>query len=93
MTGNDIAYIGLRDIDDTELDIIKKCGILAFDMNDIDRLGIKEVLRQSMNKIDPKNDRQIHLSFDIDAIDPSLAPATGTPVRGGLFRYFISLSK
>lgn len=55
-------------------------------MKDVDELGIEKIVEQSLAAVDPKNERQIHLSFDIDAMDPSLAPATGTPVRGGLFR-------
>ena len=86
ISANDIAYIGLRDVDDAELEILEKYNITAFDMTDIDDLGITNVLKKCLERIDPNNDRPIHLSFDIDAIDPALAPATGTPVRGGLFR-------
>jgi len=82
----DIAYIGLRDMDEAEIDIIRRFGIEAHDMASLDKLGIEEVFRRCMAKIDPGNEREIHLSFDIDAMDPCLAPATGTPVRGGLFR-------
>ena len=56
-------------------------------MKDIDELGIEKVVELSLTAVDPKSEREIHLSFDIDAMDPALAPATGTPVRGGLFRY------
>ena len=83
----DIAYIGLRDMDEAEIDIIRRFGIEAHDMASLDALGIEEVFRRCMAKIDPANEREIHLSFDIDAMDPCLAPATGTPVRGGLYRY------
>ncbi|CAB1338748.1 unnamed protein product [Coregonus sp. 'balchen'] len=71
LSAKDLVYIGLRDIDPGEYDILKDLGVQYFTMRDIDRLGIQ---RQ----------RPIHLSFDIDAMDPSLAPATGTPVNGGL---------
>ena len=55
-------------------------------MTDIDRLGIKAVLAECLSSTDPAGIRDIHLSFDVDALDPSLTPATGTPVRGGLFK-------
>ena len=55
-------------------------------MTDIDRLGIKTVLSECLSSTDPAGIRDIHLSFDVDALDPSLTPATGTPVRGGLFK-------
>ena len=55
-------------------------------MEDVDQLGIVEVLKQCLTHVDPENDRQLHLSFDIDAMDPSLAPATGTPVPRGLMQ-------
>lgn len=80
-----IVYIGLRDLDPTERIWIKKLGIKAFTMYDIDHLGIGRVMDKAFEhllKDDP--DRPLHLSYDIDAVDPVLAPATGTTVRGGL---------
>lgn len=81
---NDIAYIGLRDLDPYERAIIDKFRIPAFGMEEIERLGIFEVLRLVLKEIDPMNKRSIHLSFDIDALDSLEAPSTGTAVRGGL---------
>nr|KAF6498997.1 arginase 2 [Molossus molossus] len=52
-------------------------------MRDVDRLGIQKVMEQTFDLLIGKQ-RPIHLSFDIDAFDPTLAPATGTPVVGGL---------
>lgn len=82
----DIAYIALRDVDPAEKEIIERFGIKAFSMEDVDQLGIVEVLKQCLSHVDPENERQLHLSFDIDAMDPSLAPATGTPVPRGLMQ-------
>ena len=82
----DIAYIALRDVDPAEKEIIERFGIKAFSMEDVDELGIVEVLKQCLSHVDPENERQLHLSFDIDAMDPSLAPATGTPVPRGLMQ-------
>lgn len=80
-----IVYIGLRDVDPTERAWIRELGIKAFTMYDIDHLGIGQVMDRTFEhllKNDP--DRPLHLSYDIDAVDPVLAPATGTAVRGGL---------
>ncbi|GAB5572963.1 arginase-2 [Prionailurus iriomotensis] len=74
-----IVYIGLRDVDPPE----QNYDIQYFSMRDIDRLGIQKVMEQTFDLLIGKQ-RPIHLSFDIDAFDPTLAPATGTPVVGGL---------
>ncbi|XP_037359441.1 arginase-2, mitochondrial isoform X1 [Talpa occidentalis] len=79
-----IVYIGLRDVDPPEHFILKNYDIQYFSMRDIDRLGIQKVMEQTFDLLIGKQQRPIHLSFDIDAFDPSLAPATGTPVVGGL---------
>ncbi|XP_011230426.1 arginase-2, mitochondrial isoform X2 [Ailuropoda melanoleuca] len=78
-----IVYIGLRDVDPPEHFILKNYDIQYFSMRDIDRLGIQKVMEQTFDLLIAKQ-RPIHLSFDIDAFDPTLAPATGTPVVGGL---------
>ncbi|XP_049561254.1 arginase-2, mitochondrial isoform X2 [Orcinus orca] len=79
-----IVYIGLRDVDPPEHFILKNYDIQYFSMRDIDRLGIQKVMEQTFDLLMGKRQRPIHLSFDIDAFDPTLAPATGTPVVGGL---------
>ncbi|KAF2477853.1 Ureohydrolase [Lindgomyces ingoldianus] len=77
-----LVYIGLRDIDKGEKKILKEHGIKAFSMHDIDRHGIGKVMDMVLGWIG--SDTPIHLSFDVDALDPMWAPSTGTPVRGGL---------
>jgi arginase len=79
-----IAYVGLRDLDEGEKVILRQRGIAAYSMSDVDRHGIAWVMDQVMARINPNRDRPIHLSFDVDGLDPSVAPATGTPVPGGL---------
>ena len=81
MKAEQLVYIGLRDVDDGERAFIKDLDILAFSMHDIDRWGIGEVMARALDHL---HDRPLHISYDIDAIDPSEAPATGTAVRGGL---------
>ncbi|XP_010221156.1 PREDICTED: arginase-2, mitochondrial [Tinamus guttatus] len=64
--------------------ILKNYDIQYFSMREIDRLGIQKVMERTFEQLMGRRQRPIHLSFDIDAFDPSLAPATGTPVLGGL---------
>ena len=80
-----IVYVGLRDVDAAEREIIHEKNIKAFTMHDIDRYGIGTVMDMALKHLlDKDPNRPIHLSYDIDAVDPLLAPATGTSVRGGL---------
>ncbi|XP_039898155.1 arginase-2, mitochondrial [Simochromis diagramma] len=84
LSSRDLVYIGLRDVDPGEYQFLKSFGIQYFTMRDIDRLGIQRVMEVTFDHLLARKQRPIHLSFDIDAFDPSLAPATGTPVNGGL---------
>lgn len=77
-----LVYIGLRDVDEAEKLIIRQNKIKAYSMYDVDKYGIGEVMRQALEYLGSNS--PIHLSFDVDALDPSVVPATGTPVRGGL---------
>ncbi|OWT42941.1 arginase [Pochonia chlamydosporia 170] len=77
-----LVYIGLRDVDKAEKKILRDNGIKAFSMFDVDRYGIGRVVEMALAYIGA--DTPIHLSFDVDALDPMWAPSTGTPVRGGL---------
>ncbi|KAL0938191.1 arginase [Colletotrichum truncatum] len=79
---NKLVYIGLRDVDAGEKRILRENGIKAFSMFDVDKYGIGRVMEMALAHIG--NDTPIHLSFDVDALDPQWAPSTGTPVRGGL---------
>jgi arginase len=77
--------VGLRDVDQKERDAIKKLGIRTFTMYDIDKHGVGAVMEKAVRHLLSKDlNRPIHLSYDIDAVDPAQAPATGTAVRGGL---------
>lgn len=79
-----IVYIGLRDVEDEERNILKRLNISAYYMSDIDRMGITNIVSETLIHLDKTGTKNIHLSFDIDALDPQDASATGTPVRGGL---------
>uniref|UniRef100_A0A8C4QUA5 Arginase n=1 Tax=Eptatretus burgeri TaxID=7764 RepID=A0A8C4QUA5_EPTBU len=84
LSARDIVYIGLRDVDPAEHFILKNYGLQYFSTRHIDELGIHKVMEMTLDYLIQHSKRSIHLSFDIDAFDPSLAPATGTPVPGGL---------
>ena len=80
-----IVYVGLRDVDPAERRVIRDLGIRVFTMHDIDRYGIGEVMDRVLGYLlERQPERPIHISYDIDAVDPVHAPATGTAVRGGL---------
>jgi arginase len=80
---SDLVYIGLRDLEEAEKEVIRSLGILAFSMKEVDQLGIGEVCRRAFHHLAQKTDRFV-LSFDLDVCDPNIAPGVGTPVRGGL---------
>ncbi|ODV97833.1 hypothetical protein PACTADRAFT_185871 [Pachysolen tannophilus NRRL Y-2460] len=79
-----IAYIGLRDVDKGEKKILKDLGITAFSMYHVDKYGIGKVVEMALKAINPENNRPVHVSYDVDAIDPLFVQATGTPVKDGL---------
>ncbi|KAI5303835.1 Arginase, catabolizes arginine to ornithine and urea [Ascosphaera pollenicola] len=77
-----LVYIGIRDADVGEKRIIREHGILTFTMHDVEELGIRAVVDMALKHIG--SETPIHLSFDVDAIDPVWVPGTGTPVPAGL---------
>jgi len=79
-----LVYIGLRDVDAGEKKILRENNIKAFSMHEVDKYGIGKVVDMALDHVNPDRNKPIHLSFDVDALDPSVAPSTGTPVRGGL---------
>jgi arginase len=77
------VMIGLRDLDAGERKAIRDWGVRAYTMTDVDRLGMERVLEETLAIVgDAPN--SVHVSFDMDGIDPSEAPGVGTPSRGGL---------
>jgi arginase len=77
------VQIGLRDVDPEEKRLLREFGVKAFSMTDVDKRGMMHVMDDA-RAIAGADQRPIHVSFDMDAIDPSEAPGTGTPVKGGL---------
>jgi arginase len=78
-----LAIVGLRSIDPGERDLIKELGVAAYTMFDIDRLGMYEVATRVLEDMSRSVDH-LHISFDVDGVDPSVAQGVGTPVPGGL---------
>jgi arginase len=77
------CLLGARSIDREEKDVIADIGLRVFTMEEIDRRGIYDVSRDAI-RIASRGTEGIHVSFDVDVIDPTVAPGVGTPVRGGL---------
>ncbi|HEY7795051.1 MAG TPA: arginase [Gaiellaceae bacterium] len=77
-----VALVGLRAIDEQERELIRKLGIKAYSMSDIDRIGVERAIRESLSHI--AGTGFVHVSLDMDALDPDVAPGVGTPVAGGL---------
>lgn len=84
MSLKNFCWIGLRSIDYYERGMMERYGINYFDMRDIEKLGIETVIHKALKLINPDNEKKLHVSFDIDALDPIYANSTGTPVPGGL---------
>ncbi|PLX70168.1 MAG: arginase [Denitrovibrio sp.] len=78
----DVVLIGLRDLDKEERNLIKQSGVHYFTMRDIDEKGISRVMQEVLKCLDHLD--KIHISFDVDSLDPIEAPGVGTPVKGGL---------
>ena len=85
VTPDRTVLIGIRNLDDREKERIRESGVHVFTMKDIDRAGIAATVEQAI-AIAGKNAGGIHVSFDLDVCDPSIAPGVGTPVKGG-FNY------
>jgi arginase len=78
-----VVLVGARSIDREEAELIRQSGITVFTMAEIDRLGTDAVMQQAI-EIAGKDTDGIHLSLDLDALDPTFAPGVGTPVNGGV---------
>ena len=80
---SNIALVGIRSLDEGEKHRLKETGIQVHTMSDIDRHGIHRVMKKALARVSDGTDF-VHVSFDLDAVDPTVAPGVGTPVKGGL---------
>ena len=78
----DVVLIGLRSVDVEERNLLREAGVRAYTMKEIDVHGVARVVRRAMKDLTHVD--RVHLSFDLDVVDPEIAPGVGTPVRGGL---------
>ena len=76
------ALVGVRSLDAGERELIDQIDARVFTMSDVDRLGLERVLREALAFL--AGTAFLHVSFDLDVVDPMTAPGVGTPVRGGL---------
>ena len=77
-----VALVGVRSLDDGERQVLRDLDAKVFTMSEVDRLGIERAIRESLTHV--AGPGFVHVSLDMDAMDPEVAPGVGTPVRGGL---------
>jgi arginase len=80
---SDVSVIGARSVDREEKEAIAAVGVRCHDMRAVDEHGVQALVKDVIAQIDPAT-THLHVSFDLDVVDPTLAPGVGTPVPGGL---------
>ncbi|PJK11875.1 arginase [Lysobacteraceae bacterium NML95-0200] len=78
----EVRQIGIRSVDREEKRLVKEHGLDIYDMRYIDEIGMRRVMEEALEGVDA--DTHLHVSFDVDMLDPSIAPGTGTRVPGGV---------
>lgn len=81
ITPDVIRQIGIRSVDQGEKRLVKEYGVDIYDMRYIDEIGMKRVMEEALEGLDDKT--HLHVSFDVDFLDPGIAPGVGTTVPGG----------
>lgn len=79
-----VVYIGVRTLDAEEARLLRDTAATVFSMHDIDRWGMQAVIERALDIFAGAGAEAVHVSFDIDAVDPLYAPGSGTPCSGGL---------
>jgi arginase len=77
-----LALVAVRSLDDGERELLHRLDAKVFTMSEVDRIGIEPCMREALAHA--SGAAFLHVSFDMDAVDPDYAPGVGTPVRGGL---------
>ena len=80
---DNVSVLGARDLDEGEKRLIRELGVRVFTMSEIDERGVGPCMDEALERA-CSGASGFHLSFDLDALDPRIAPGVGTPVRGGL---------
>jgi arginase len=78
-----VALVGIRSLDTGEKKRLKETGVQVHTMSDIDRHGVHRVMKKALARV-TDGTQFVHVSLDLDAVDPSVTPGVGTPVKGGL---------
>jgi arginase len=78
-----VALVGIRSLDAGEKKRLKETGVQVHTMSDIDRHGVHQIMKKALAQVTAGTDF-VHVSLDLDAVDPSVTPGVGTPVKGGL---------
>ena len=77
-----VVLLGVRSLDPAERELIREAGIRVITMTEIDRIGIERAITEAIDRVSGPG--FVHVSLDLDALDPEVAPGVGTPVKGGL---------
>jgi arginase len=77
-----VALVGVRSLDPGERELLAELDARVFTMSDLDRVGVEPAMREALDHV--TGDGFVHVSLDMDVVDPDVAPGVGTPVRGGL---------
>ena len=77
-----VALLGVRSLDPAERELLAELDALVFTMSDLDRVGVETAMKESLEHV--AGPGFVHVSLDMDVVDPEVAPGVGTPVRGGL---------
>jgi arginase len=77
-----VFLIGVRSLDEGERALVRQLGVSVYTMTDLDRRGVEPVVREVLERV--ADAAFVHVSLDMDVVDPDVAPGVGTPVRGGL---------
>jgi arginase len=77
-----VVLLGVRSLDEGERSFVRESGLGVYTMSELDRRGIEPVMREALKRV--KGAAFVHVSLDMDVVDPEMTPGVGTPVRGGL---------
>jgi arginase len=83
VAARNVALVGIWSLDEGEKIRLKRHGVQVHTMSDVDRSGIHRIMKKALARVTDGTD-YVHVSFDLDAVDPTVAPGVGTPVKGGL---------
>lgn len=81
LAASQVKQVGVRSVDPVEKQLLRDKGIVVYDMRYVDEVGMREVMTLALADVTP--DTHLHVSFDVDCLDPADAPGVGTAVRGG----------